>query len=91
MTRPLDKWTSAEIADYARRAEHLTPEDTPMRMTTVDYSWQHPPRKAKRPLIGSRAWFIIAALVTVLASLAIGHVVAKAIAKAAAYSAGGAW
>lgn len=40
MTRPLHKWTSAEIADYARRAEHLTPEDV-MKMETRQYWPDH--------------------------------------------------
>lgn len=75
--------TAPEPADLARRAEHMTPEDTPMRMTVVDYSWKYPPRKPARP-----SWWILTAMglaffgLVLLAGAAVGG---KAIEKAAFY------
>jgi hypothetical protein len=79
-------------AEPARRAEHLTPEDMPMRMTTVDYSWQYPPRQPE-PERTSPLVFVMIGLIVALISLMAAHVLVKAVAKAAAFNAGllGAW
>lgn len=71
-------------AQYARDAGNLTPEDT-MKMTHRDYAtdesagtWRYQTRR-KRPVIGSYAWFILLALLTVLASCAVAVVLSKAV------------
>ena len=66
-----------------------------MRMEHHDYSegaWKYRPRFQKRGADGALVLWM-AALIGVLVTLMIGHVVVKAIAKAAAYNVGmdGGW
>ena len=78
MTNLHDKSTSLDIAAHARRAEHLTPEDMPMRMETHDYStgaWQRPPRKKRDRTPG--LVLIFAGLIAVLFTLMIAHLVVR--------------
>lgn len=84
------QWDSTDIAAHARRAEHLTPEDMPMRMTTVDYSWRHQPRKShpeKRGVEGGLIMLLVG-MIGVLLALMVAHVAVKAIANLAAFNGG---
>lgn len=91
MTRPLHKWTSAEIAQYARDAGNLTPEEMPVKMEHRDYaadestgSWRHRVKPTREP--AGMLTFILAGMVVVLVSLFAGHVLVKGIANLAHYN-----